>query len=252
MNEYTIIVAEDEALIRNSLVRNINNCHMGFEVIGTAQDGQEVLDQLERKVPHVLMTDIHMPVINGLELNKIVEQNYPDIFKVIISGYDNFDYARQAFEVNVQHYLLKPVLHEDMMEVLSKLRIKLDKQLDSIMDKLELSKDHDYSIDEALVMIQEYMKKNYTTEVNLDMLASSFYFNSTYLSRNFTKKYGQSPSKYLCNLRINKAKQLLVNNHELNVREIGELVGYENQAYFCRIFKSRVGQTPSQYRDDVL
>lgn len=247
---YTVMIAEDEEMILNSIRRNVESCDLGFKVIGLAQDGQQMLDFLKDRVPNVLMTDIQMPIINGLELAQRVETQYPDVLKVIISGYDKFEYAKKAINVNVQDYLLKPVIQQDMMKILMKLRMRLDKLYKNMVEELNASCEYQYSVDEVVGFVEEYLKNNYKKNVNFELLAESFNYNSVYLSRAFSKKLGISPSKYLIHLRINKAKQLLINNSELSVRAIGGIVGYPEQPYFCRIFKNTTNVTPLQFRTE--
>lgn len=98
-------------------------------------------------------------------------------------------------------------------------------------------------------LLKEYILSNYTSEINLNLIASSMNYSSSYLTKIFCQVYDCTPSKYIINLRINKACQLLLHNPELSIRQIGEAVGYHDQAYFSRIFKKHTGKSPFEYRE---
>jgi len=99
--------------------------------------------------------------------------------------------------------------------------------------------------------VENYIKENYRNEINFNRIAQMFNFNSSYLSKIFTKYVGENPSKYLISLRINEAKQLLINNSELTVKIIGEAVGFPDQYHFSHVFKSVCGKSPSEFREDL-
>lgn len=246
--KYSVVVAEDEPLILDSIVRHINTSELGFEVVGTANNGQKAWDMTQRYTPHVLFSDVQMPLMSGLELFEKTYEDYPNIFKVIISGYAEFEYARQAMMYQAQDYILKPVIHEDIVRVLKKIRAKLNSQQQLIAERLEKQGKAEYGADEAAVIMENYIKEHYMEDINMELLAASLHFNLSYLGRIFSKMTGKSPSKYLTSIRINKARQLLKYNSELSIQEIGILCGYPNQAYFSRIFKNVTGESPIKIR----
>ncbi|MDP4180835.1 MAG: response regulator [Bacillota bacterium] len=249
---YKVVVVEDEPLILNNVVKKITNMGMGFQVVGAAEDGKSALKVIEEHYPDVLVTDIRMPVMDGLELLKIISSKYPNIKKIIISGYDDFEYAKLALKYEAADYLLKPLKMEELIEVFSRIRVSLDAQRSLLKNNILMIKDnYSYSPEEIARLVETYIKENFTHEINFDLIAQKFRFNSSYLSKMFTKYIGENPSKYLISLRINKAKYLLINNRELSIKEIGELVGYPNQFYFSRIFKSIVGKSPASFKDEI-
>ncbi|HEX3027969.1 MAG TPA: response regulator [Clostridia bacterium] len=247
---YRVVVAEDEPLILKSVVKKITNMNIGFKVVGAAEDGKNALMLIDSHAPDVLITDIRMPVMDGLELLKVSSSRYPSIKKIIISGYDDFKYAQQALKYGVADYLLKPLKTNELFEAFSKIRITLDAQRNAFKEKIiNLKDNHSSSPEEIAHMVELYIKENFTQDINFDLISQNFNFNSSYLSKIFTKHIGENPSKYLISLRINKARYLLVSNRELSIKDIGELVGYPNQFYFSRLFKSVVGKSPASYRD---
>lgn len=247
---YTVLVAEDEPLIMESIVRHIETADQGFAVVGAVNNGEKAWELIQQQIPHILFSDIQMPVMSGLELLKKTGEEYPDILKVVISGYADFEYARKAIDYGVQEYMLKPILHEDMVKTLHKLRVKLDSQQRLIEDRLPDTKKNDYQVEKAAAIMESYIREHYMEDINLDLLARNLRFNLSYLGRAFAARTGKSPSKYLTSVRINKAKQLLKYNETLSIQEVGTLCGYPNPAYFSRIFKNITGYSPLHVRDE--
>ena len=114
---------------------------------------------------------------------------------------------------------------------------------------LKVKSNHNYSTEEIARMVEVYIKENFAHEINFELIAQNFNFNSSYLSKLFTKHIGENPSKYLISLRINKAKYLLINQKELSVKEIGEIVGYPNQYHFSHMFKIFTGKSPANFKE---
>ena len=98
-------------------------------------------------------------------------------------------------------------------------------------------------------VLKEYMIHNYNVDINLNIIASNMNYSSSYLTKIFCQKYDMTPSKYITFLRITQAKQYLLHKPELSMRQIGEIVGYHDQAYFSRIFKKQTGMSPFDYRE---
>ncbi|MDD3402762.1 MAG: response regulator [Hespellia sp.] len=117
----TVIVAEDEPIILNNISKKIENSADYITVIGKAPNGLKVLELFKTQVPDILITDIEMPGMNGLELIERVKSLYPAVHIIILSGYNNFEYARAAIQYGVKEYILKPVSQSDLTSSLSKL-----------------------------------------------------------------------------------------------------------------------------------
>ena len=244
-----MVVAEDEELILNHIVKNIQQVGLGFSVVGTAQNGKQALELIEEHSPDLVLTDIRMPVIDGLEVLKNIALGYPYIKTIIISGYSEFEYAKQAIKYGVKDYLLKPLEVEELREALFKVKISLQTESDFLKGKITKSIPGSQTPEEIVTIIAHFIKENFNQEINLNSLAHHFNFNASYLSKLFKKHYDETPVKYLLNLRINEAKHLLNSQPELDVKTVGELVGYSDQFYFSRIFKHLTGKSPSEYRE---
>ena len=125
---YKVLLVDDEALIREAISENIRWEEMGFELLGSCENGREAMKVIKETPPDLLLTDICMPYVDGIELARYVHENYPDTKTVIISGYDEFEYAKQAVRYQVMEYILKPVTPAELTEVLQKARESLDEK----------------------------------------------------------------------------------------------------------------------------
>ena len=128
MNLYKLMIVDDEEEIRLGVIKKINWEENGFIVVGDAENGQEALELAEKIHPDVIMTDIKMPFMDGLELGKRVVDIMPSTKIIIFSGSDDLEYAHQAIKINVVEYVLKPINSLELIEVLKRLKEKLDKE----------------------------------------------------------------------------------------------------------------------------
>lgn len=129
MSLYRIILVDDEEEVRKGIIRKIDWNHLGFDVVGDAENGAEALEQIEQQEPEVVMTDIRMPFMDGLTLTERIRQKYPSMKVLIFSGFDDFEYAQQAIKLNVTEYILKPVNVEELSEILTRVKQNLDEEI---------------------------------------------------------------------------------------------------------------------------
>ena len=125
---YRIVIADDEEYTRDLLAKNINQSQKEFQVVGKAQDGQEAFALVKELQPDILITDICMPTVDGLELIRRIQESNYSLKTVIISGYDDFAYAKQALTLGVTEYLLKPFSPDELYTVLEKIKAELERQ----------------------------------------------------------------------------------------------------------------------------
>ena len=128
MEFYRVLLADDEEEIREGIRRKIDWGKLGFTLVGSAENGMEALELAEQLHPDVVLTDIKMPYMDGLELCRQLKQFLPASKIVVFSGFDDFEYARQAIGMNVSEYILKPINAPELSQVLSRLREQLDQQ----------------------------------------------------------------------------------------------------------------------------
>ena len=244
---YKIIIAEDEELQLNSLVRKVEKFCPDFNVVATAQTGSQALKLICEKRPDIVISDIRMPVMGGIELIEKARAQFPDMEFIITSGFSDFEYARSAIRLQVSDYLLKPVEPEELEAALNKLKQKLQNRLAEETAAFTGASENK-TPERIAEEVMQYLQHHYNEEINLNQIASQLHYSSSYLTKIFYQHYETSPNKYIINLRMQKAQQLLVHNPELSVRQIGETVGYPEQGYFSRIFKKYMGVSPLEYR----
>ena len=126
---YKLLIVEDEAEVRYGIRNNIDWTSIGFEVMAEAGNGREALDLIENSKPDVVITDITMPIMDGLELSCILKKEYPTIRTIILTGYDDFKFAQRAIKYGVSDYLLKPVLPDDLSKLMRKIKDEIDAEI---------------------------------------------------------------------------------------------------------------------------
>lgn len=144
-----VFLVEDEMVIRNGIVKSINWEKEGYRLVGEASDGELAYPMILKEKPDILLTDIKMPFMDGLELSRLVKQELPDTKILIFSGYDEFEYAKEAIRIGVTEYLLKPVSSEQLLEVMR----RISKQIEQDREEREMLRQY-----------QEDMKENVERE----------------------------------------------------------------------------------------
>ena len=123
-----VFIVEDECLVREGIRDNISWKENGFEFVGEAEDGEMALPLIRKTKPDLLITDIKMPFMDGLELSRIVSQEMPETKIIILSGYDDFEFAREAIRLHVDQYLLKPITRVALEDALTQIKAKIEKE----------------------------------------------------------------------------------------------------------------------------
>ena len=238
---YSIMIVEDEYLVRQGIASLVDYEQFGMQVIAQAENGREAWQKFQENPADILLTDINMPQMNGLELAKLVRDQVPTCHIVFLTGYDDFDYARTAIKLGADDYPLKPFSKDDVEEMLAKVQTKLDKErkkarIQNLVDQGQRSE-----LEEAI------HNRLADSELSLKSLASQLGFSPSYLSVLIKKELGLPFQDYLIQERMKKAKLLLLTT-DLKIYEIAEQVGFEDMNYFSQRFKQVVGLTPRQFK----
>lgn len=154
MSLYTIMVVDDEEEIRLGIIKKIPWEEYGFKVVGDAENGQEALEKAEKLRPDIVMTDIKMPFMDGLELGRELTKKMPESKIIIFSGSDDFEYAQKAIKINVIEYVLKPINSNELIEILKRLKVKLDKEYD---DKINLESLHNHYLESLPILREQFL-----------------------------------------------------------------------------------------------
>ena len=151
MQQYSVLLVDDEEDVIRVIMKKIDWERMGFTVVGYAHNGVEALEMVEECVPDVVLTDIKMPYMDGLAMSRKLKERYQNIKIIIFSGFDEFEYAKEAIDIEVEQYLLKPVNAEELDKVFSRIRETLDHERD---EQRNIDKLNQYYM-ESLPLLQE-------------------------------------------------------------------------------------------------
>ena len=171
---YTVLVVEDEYELRRAVVERVDWAAAGFEVIGDAENGVEALDLVETLEPDLILTDIKMPMISGLELAARVREIRPATQIVILSGYDSFEYAQTAINYNIISYLLKPISSSELSEELFEIHRRMDEKIGSVIfapDEDLKNKLHRLSVDRFLLPLMLGSREEQPSDAELMVCA---------------------------------------------------------------------------------
>lgn len=205
-------------------------------------DGVEALEYIKHHTVHIVLSDIKMPRMDGIELSEKIHMLFPDIITIILSGYNDFDSVKACFKNHVFDYLLKPINIEEWEHTFKNVVEILDNNNLSEIYKIGNSKKQ---ITTAAI---EYINNHYAEPLTLTVIADSIHISPNYLSKILREELNTGLPDLLNKTRVEKAKKLL-KNPIYRVNEIAVLVGYNSQQYFTNIFKKFTGYTPYDYRN---
>lgn len=236
-----VLIVDDEAYMVDYIKKIADWEVHGFDDVITAYGGSLARDYLKQYEPELLVTDIKMPKVSGLDLAEYVFENEMKTKVIIISGYGEFEFAQQAMRYGVSEYLLKPVLKADFVKTLERLFPEVELQKPGA-DELDAA--NGYNICE---MVKKYVEEHYGENLSLEVLASYVHLHPAYLSKVFKENENQNLSGYITNVRMEKAAQLL-QEPERKVHDVMEKVGYQKSQYFSKLFREKYGVTPVEYK----
>lgn len=247
---YKVLIVDDEYEIRKGISNYFPWAETGFEVIGEAENGREALKIIQKNHVDVVLCDIKMPVMTGIQLAQILYEQHGNIKIIFLSAYKDFDYAKKALIFGVKDYIVKPTKYKDLLNVFVKIKSELDKE-EVVQEQDRTVKDtmiDDTSYhDKMIITIKNMTKSNYQN-ATLQHVAEKVNMSSSYLSKYFKIKTGENFSDYLLKIKMEKARELLM-DIQYKTYEVSELVGYTNPKNFTRAFKKYFGQSPRNFRN---
>jgi two-component system response regulator YesN len=256
----SVVVVEDEKVLRKGLILTTPWLEYGCKIVGEADNGIEGEKLIERLQPDIVLTDVIMPGLNGIEMIRNLKGK-SDAEYVIISGFAEFDFAQTAMELGVRRYLLKPIedsrLKETLLEIVEV--VKKKKQGVHQLEVYRQNLDHDLFFEEYVsVQNSDYKEKyledalkliseHYPEQITARDVAEYLEISESSFVKIFKKKTGYTFLKYLTLYRVKNSIKLLKNKN-LRVCEVADLVGYTDCRYFGEVFKKYLGMTPLDYR----
>lgn len=254
--ELKILVVDDEMPTLKGLQRVLNKWSQGRYVILTAEDGDEAIERIEEYGESIVLmiSDIRMPKRDGLSLLHWLKQRNISIMTILLTGYAEFEYAREALRTGAANYLLKPVSEALLItEIEEKLQRVEQRKMD--LKKINLAEQHpellqqdspirNPFISKAVI----YIKEQLGTTLTAIRVAEAVHLNSSYFSVLFKEETGYTFTDYITKERIKKAKELLLCT-DLKIYEIAEQIGYQTPSHFVKVFQDQEGTTPKKYRE---
>jgi len=251
-----LVIAEDEDIIRMGLVQTIDWQAMEVELVGEAADGMEALEQVKKLQPDVLLTDIRMPRLSGLELADKVLAMGQRTRVVFLTSYAEFDYAREALRLQAVDYLLKPVEEEELARVMKNIAKDLANQAE--LEAGAVSNSEVKELTDWLDLLQapglnphvrrglERIVTAYNQHLSIEELAGELQVSTSYLSRKLKEVTGHTFGGLLARYRLQKALKLLAEG-EYRVYEVAEQTGFGEYKSFCQTFKKYLHESPKRY-----
>lgn len=253
---YKALIIDDEKPVRQGIIAFGRWEEYGITQLFEAMEGEAGLSLLRAEQPEIVLVDMKMPNMDGVRFLEIARQEFPKVKYIVISGYDDFEYTKQAIKAKVLDYLLKPVIESELNEVLALAVTELAGEKGQLgeadgNDFARFKKSLIASEKRSLYEIKDYIDCHFNRDIRLSIFAERYFLSKEYLSKLFREEFGFTIYEYVLKVRMEKAKELL-SDPEVKVLTISAYLGYQDNNYFSRAFKTYYGVTPTEYRESVL
>lgn len=252
-NCFRILIADDEPIERMVVSKMIQN-HFGDEIeMFQAVNGREAIEIVRQRHCHVVLMDISMPGIDGLEAAETIREENPGCHIIFLTAYDEFDFAKRAIRVHALDYLLKPWSRDELIAVIDE-AVHLTQHDEENRNPAAVSdldppgeKQEHLKNQMQINRVRQYIEAHYMEDICLQDAAAALHYSEVYFCKFFKLNFDKNFIMYLSELRVEKAKELL-SDVTINVRDVSRKVGYRDSGYFTKVFKRITGYTPSEYR----
>ena len=241
MAAITLLVADDEPIVQAFIRRYVQERDLPVSALYEATNGREAIDLALSHAPDLILLDIRMPGINGLEAAAAILEKKPGARIVMVTAYDEFEYARSALRLGISDYLLKPLDPEALArQVWAALRAKTEPPRNA--------EDFPGSDPHPLVrMVRQHVDNHLNENLRLEDIAGAVHLSPSHCSRTFSRYAGMSISEFVSRRRLEKAMDFLEKTH-MSITDIAGTLGFSSSAYFASWFKRATGLSPLQYR----
>lgn len=244
-----VLICEDEYMIRKGLIFSIDWEKCGCIVIGESDNGEDGIQKIQELNPNIVITDINMPVCDGLTMIQKTYEEY-DYSAIILSGYNEFEYAKQAIAMGVVEYLLKPVASDEMEKAIMR-AIEQWKMRQYYHESNQMQILNDFlmplsSDDELVHRMIDYIQQNYMKKLTMKELSEVFSFSETHLNNRFKEVCKTTFNDYLNKVRIQKAIEIMQKKGDY-IYEIAAECGFSDYKYFSVVFRKYVGCSPKEF-----
>jgi two-component system response regulator YesN len=245
-----VVVVEDEEFVRKGIVLTVDWASVNCAVVAEASNGAEGLETIRRYKPDLIITDIKMPRMDGLEMVDALRQEGNDAYVIILTAYSEFAYAQTAVKLGAVEYLLKPFRDGELEQIIERIQRRERENARQYAPKVCVLNIQDYVQEKSKYVMEtlSYLSEHYNDpEISVATIAYSLGVSESHLSHVFKKETSYTLTGYLTSYRMHKAMELL-RDCRAKVYEVAEQVGYRDITYFSSAFKKAVGVTPSEYQ----
>ncbi|MHA6260786.1 response regulator transcription factor [Sporosarcina sp. CAU 1771] len=250
---YKLLLVDDEPIIIKGIRSFVDFNALSISQVFEASNGEMALELFIKHEPDLVLADINMPKMNGLDFAIAAKAIKPDVKIALVTGYDYFDYALTALKNGIDDYVLKPVSRSDIEDTLKKLiqKVHVDEKNSEVSTLVaNLIRTSSPSDDPGYKSkIQNEINQNFSNpDFSLNYLAEKLSLNPSYLSTLFKTLYDSTFQDYMLSFRLNRAKILLLST-DMKIYEIASAVGFEDPNYFSTAFKKKFMLSPNQFKE---
>ncbi|MCU6709933.1 response regulator [Paenibacillus sp. J5C_2022] len=276
---HKVFLVDDERWILESIKAKVDWESLELEFAGQASNGLDAYGMIQQTRPELVLTDIRMPGMNGLQLMESIKKLGLSTRFVVISGYAEFDYARKALELGALGYVLKSMERQELNDTLRNVKRSIDStgtasrylllyeqlrgrfsDLDELNNYLlqailrssaELplpTAEQTASVTGTFNKIVKYIQEHFNESISIGQIADHFDLHPNYISQLFRREKDTTFTAFLLQIRLDRAC-LLLEETNMTVNEIAEKVGYNDYYYFAKVFKKHIGMTPTLRRE---
>ena len=241
-----VLIVDDEHMVRKGIVLGMDWGAMDCIIVGEASNGEEGLAAAERYHPNLIITDVRMPKMDGLEMLKELRRRGCHARVIVLTAYSDFEYARTALQYDADDYLIKPFMNQELVNAIQRVRDKEEQHTSAIrQDALPLIKGNK---SKYVLQAMNYISEHYReSNMNISVIAQHLGLSEGHLSHIFKKETSYTVVNYLTMYRMHMAMKTLRDCRH-KVYEVAEMVGYRDVTYFSSQFKKYTGMTPSEYQ----
>lgn len=239
---WKVMIADDENYMLEAMENLIDWKKMDCQLVFKAKNGQVLLEEVKKNPPDIIITDIKMPLVSGIDVAKYVYEHMIPAKVIILSAYADFQYAQEAIKYDVCGYVIKTSVIEMLPGMIQKAIGKLAPPFSETEKENE-----EYYSDDILGRLQKYIDEHYTDKLNLTQIAQEIHANGSYLSRLYKTKTGNNLFDVINKMKLEKAKEYM--SQGKRIYEIAQMVGFDDVSYFSRVFRKHEGCSPREYEN---
>lgn len=255
---YKVLIVEDEVPIMRGLLCAVSWPDLDCQIVATGQNGQEGLELIQMHKPDIVIMDINMPLLSGLDMMRQTYEKYL-YSAIVLSGYSSFNYAQKAMEYGAVRYLLKPLRKEELIEAIREAKEQRELRKIWAQRKEEQKELRDFSMnlefeggdfDPVVRDMMDFAAKHYKEKVTLQDVANALNYSISFLNKRFKNQTGVTYIEYLNRYRIQKALELMKDG-KMPLQEVSWQCGIGDYKYFNSVFRKYLGCSPKEYMKQI-